>query len=90
MNIPRNVVLSFLLALPLFCIAASPVDINTADVETLMSVKGIGEKRAAAIIDYREQHGLFNSVDDLVDVKGISETLIEKSRSSLKVSGKKK
>ena len=56
MNIPRKVVLSFVLALPLLCTAATPVDINTADLETLMSVKGIGEKRAAAIIEYRQQN----------------------------------
>ena len=89
MNVPHKVVLSFLLALPLFCPAASPVDINTADLETLMSVKGIGEKRATAIIDYRQQHGLFDSVDELVDVKGISQSLVDKARDSLRVSQEK-
>ena len=89
MDIPRKLILSLALALPIACFAGSTVDINTADIETLMSIKGIGEKRAAAIIAHRDEHGNFKSVDDLVDVKGISDSLLEKARASLKASRKK-
>ncbi len=51
-----------------------------------MSIKGIGEKRAAAIIAYRDQHGSFKSIDELSHVKGVSESLVEKNRDMLTVS----
>jgi competence protein ComEA len=66
-------------------IAGEPVNINTADKEVLMSVKGIGEKRADAIIEYREQQGPFKSIDQLTDIGGISQTLVETNRETLMV-----
>ena len=61
----------------------SVVDINHASAEELMSLKGIGEKRAQAIITYRQDHGQFKSVNDLTAVKGFSEkqlaTLLKKN-----------
>lgn len=51
--------------------ASQPVNINIADVKTLMTIKGVGQKRAQAIIDYRTQNGPFKSVDDLEKVKGV-------------------
>lgn len=47
------------------------VNINTADETTLSTLKGIGAKKAQAIINYREKNGNFKSVDDLASVKGI-------------------
>jgi len=89
MDILRKLLLSFVLVFPLVCTAAEAVDINKADQQTLMTIKGIGEKRAAAIIAYREQFGPFQSVEELVDVRGVSESLVEKSRNRLTVdSGK--
>ncbi len=52
------------------------VNINKADKEELMSLKGIGEKKAAAIIDYRTKHGKFKSIDELTHVKGIGEKMV--------------
>lgn len=49
------------------------VDINHADAAELMTLKGIGEKKAAAIIAYRQQHGIFKSVNDLAEVQGFGE-----------------
>ncbi|HYF97853.1 MAG TPA: helix-hairpin-helix domain-containing protein [Coxiellaceae bacterium] len=49
------------------------VDINHANAEELMSLKGIGEKKAQAIIAYRTQHGAFKSVSELTAIKGFSE-----------------
>jgi competence protein ComEA len=60
--------------------ATEPVNINTADAETLATLQGIGEKRAEAIIDYRTRHGPFVSVDDLIKVKGIGVKTVEKNR----------
>ncbi len=89
MDMLKQFVLSFVLIFPLVCFAGEAVDINTADQETLMTIKGIGAKRAAAIIVYRDQKGGFKSVDELMDVKGISESLVEKSRDLLTVSSTK-
>lgn len=65
--------------------AQQPVNINTATAEQLETVKGLGKKRAEAIISYREKNGAFKSVDDLINVKGIGKRFIEKHRSSLTV-----
>ena len=89
MDILRKTLLSLLLVLPLVCFAGNAVDINAANLETLMSIKGIGEKRATAIIAYREQYGSFKSVDELTYVKGVSESLVEKNRDSLAVTSAK-
>jgi competence protein ComEA len=62
-----------------------PVNINTATADQLATLKGIGEKRAQAIIAFREQNGPFKSVDDLTSVKGISKKFIEKNRDHLTI-----
>ncbi|MEB7388960.1 helix-hairpin-helix domain-containing protein [Aerococcus viridans] len=56
------------------------VNINTADITMLQTLSGIGEKRAADIINYRETNGLFETVDDLDQVSGIGEKTMEKLR----------
>lgn len=50
---------------------SGPVNINTADLEALIALPGIGPALARRIIAYREQHGPFTSVDQLIDVQGI-------------------
>lgn len=52
------------------------VDINTAGLEELMTLPGIGEVRAQAILDYREEHGPFEYVEDLIQVPGIGEGIL--------------
>ena len=65
---------------------AGPVDINSADADSLATaIVGIGEKKAASIIQYREANGPFASVDDLVRVKGIGASTIEKNRQNLRI-----
>lgn len=65
---------------------AEPVDINTADVQALTkNIKGIGKSKAMAIIAYRDKHGKFQNVNDLVKVKGIGRKLIEKNKDVLVV-----
>jgi competence protein ComEA len=48
-----------------------PLDLNRADAEVLASLKGIGPKLATRIIAYRNQHGGFDKVGDITEVKGI-------------------
>ena len=65
---------------------AGPVNINTADADTLAAeINGVGEMRALAIIQYREAHGAFKSVDELTQVKGIGVKLVEKNRENMTV-----
>lgn len=67
-------------------IAPMSVNINTADAATLAAaLDGVGASRARAIIEYREAHGPFRSVDDLAQVKGIGEKVVDANRSRLKV-----
>jgi competence protein ComEA len=60
--------------------ATGLVNINTADSETLQTLPGIGPALAGRIIDYRDEHGPFVTVDDLTAVKGIGEATLEKLR----------
>lgn len=70
---------------------AGVVNINSADAQSLANnLSGVGLKRAQAIIDYREANGPFKSVDDLVEVKGIGDKLLELNRDHLIVSEKTK
>lgn len=51
---------------------SATININTADQASLMQLKGIGKVHAAAIINYRKQHGDFKSLQGLMNVKGFS------------------
>ncbi len=53
------------------------LDINTATAEEFVKVKGIGAKKAERIISYRNEHGKFQSIDDLKKVKGIGDKIVE-------------
>lgn len=57
------------------------VNINTADAEELMTLPGIGKVRAAAIIDYRQQMGSFEKIEDIMNVKGIKTGIFSKINS---------
>lgn len=61
------------------------VNINTADEDELMTLSGIGESRAKAIIAYREENGKFESIEDIMKIDGIKEKMFEKIRDSITV-----
>lgn len=63
----------------------SLVNINTADKEELMSLSGVGESRAEAIIKYREAHGDFKDISDICNVSGIKEGLFNKIKDYITV-----
>lgn len=54
------------------------ISINTADVEQLCSLHGIGEKMAQRIIEYRQTNGLFQTIEQIKEVKGIGDSKFEK------------
>ncbi|HHQ4705882.1 ComEA family DNA-binding protein [Aeromonas hydrophila] len=56
------------------------VNLNTASINELTALKGIGEKKAQAIVDYREKQGKFTTVDQLADVSGIGPATLEANR----------
>lgn len=65
--------------------AGAVINLNKADVQTLAQLHGVGEKKAEAIIAYRQANGGFKSVDQLLEVKGIGEKILEKNRARLAV-----
>ncbi|QSZ42342.1 helix-hairpin-helix domain-containing protein [Sulfurimonas aquatica] len=65
------------------------VDINTAKEKELMTLKGIGAKKATAIVTYRKKH-CFKSVNDLTSVKGIGAKFIDNNKKNLSASKCKK
>ena len=68
--------------------ALAAININTATKEELTTIKGIGDKRAQEIIDYRKKNGDFKSVDELEKVPGIGPGTMKQIRSQVTVSGK--
>lgn len=61
------------------------ININTADKDTLMTIPGIGESKAEAIISYRDEHGNFNKVEDLMNISGIKDGVFNKIKGYVKV-----
>ncbi|PWD82155.1 competence protein ComEA [Ignatzschineria ureiclastica] len=63
---------------------AAPININTADLPTIMeNLVDVGPVKAGAIVEYREQNGPFKVAEDLLSVKGIGAKTLEKNRNNL-------
>lgn len=84
----KKLLLALALCLAFSGIAVAAVNINTATKEELTSLKGVGDKRAQEIIDFRKKNGDFKSVDDLEKVPGIGPGLMKQIRSEVSVTGK--
>lgn len=61
------------------------ININTAGVSELEELYRIGEKKAQAIIEYREKNGKFRSIEELTNVNGISQSILEENREKISV-----
>ena len=59
------------------------ISLNQANVQQLQSLNGVGEKKALAIVEYREKNGGFKTVDEITNIKGIGPKLLEKNKSRL-------
>ncbi|MDQ6990577.1 MAG: helix-hairpin-helix domain-containing protein [Mariprofundaceae bacterium] len=70
--------------------ASDKINLNTANVKQLESVKGIAEKTATAIVTYRKNHSDFKSVKDLLKVKGIGKKKLSKFEDNFEVLTSKK
>ncbi len=63
---------------------AAPVDVNSADADGLAeSLNGVGPKIAAAIVEYRKQNGPFQSIDELLNVKGVGSKMLERNQEDI-------
>jgi len=74
----------FLVFLAFMGVLFATVDINTADIYTLKGLKGIGEAKAQAIIDYRNEQN-FTKIEDLKKVKGIGDKIFENIKDQIVV-----
>lgn len=89
MELLKKCILVIFLMLPAILYAGGAVNINTADKETLMSIKGVGERRADAIIQYREKNGPFTNIEQLAEIRGIGQSLVDVNRDTLVVKDNK-
>ena len=72
------------------CISSTTTDnqlinINTADEKELQNINGVGEAKAKSIIEYREENGLFTTIEDIKNVPGIGDSLFEKIKAYITV-----
>ncbi len=85
MKTPIRLLTLLVACLPLWAFAG-PVDINTANAETLSAeLDGVGMSKATAIVEYREKHGPFKNPEDLSLVKGIGDRTVELNRANIRV-----
>ena len=86
-NAIQPVIAVLLMSLIALAAWAGPVDLNSADAETIArELNGVGVSRAQAIVDYREQFGAFSSADELLNVDGIGPHILEVNKSNIVLS----
>ncbi len=75
-------------AAPAAMAATDKININTASAEELTDLNKVGPKTAQRIVEYREANGPFKTVDDLVNVKGVGDKILELNKDRLTVGPK--
>jgi competence protein ComEA len=75
-------------AVPVWAGSEGVVNVNTAGVDELVRLPGIGEAKARAILDFRKERGAFKSVEQLREVKGIGDAALERIRPHVAIEGK--
>jgi competence protein ComEA len=65
---------------------AKPIDLNTATIEQLQQLPGVGPSTAKAIVKFREKSGPFRRVEDLLAIRGITKLRLEKIRPYVTIS----
>ncbi len=78
--------MKFLLCVVALATFLFAVDINTASVKELVTLKGIGEKKAKAIVEYRNTIKCFKSIEEIKKVKGIGDSFLVKNQKELTIS----
>ncbi|UGQ25764.1 ComEA family DNA-binding protein [Acinetobacter calcoaceticus] len=63
--------------------SSGQVHLNQANIDELQKLKGIGEKKAQAIVEYRQKNGGFKNIDEFKNVKGIGPAIFEKNKTRL-------
>ena len=90
MKLPVRLLALLVACMPLWAFAG-PVDINTADAETISNeLDGVGLTKAQAIVEYRQKHGPFKSAEDLSLVKGIGERTVALNKDNIRVAAAQK
>jgi competence protein ComEA len=80
------IALALCLSIVLPALAATPVDVNHANAQTIAaSLDGIGMSKAKAIVAYRNAHGPFKSVDDLGNVKGVGTKTLARNHAAIRL-----
>ncbi len=80
----KKMLFATLVALSPAWLLAGPVDLNSADAETIArELNGVGAARAQAIVDYRTEYGDFETEEDLLNVTGIGRHILEVNRANI-------
>jgi len=86
MKLFQVIFISLFVALASLAVQADPVDINTANAMVISkTLKGIGLKKAQAIVAYREKNGKFKTVEDLAKVQGIGKKTVALNKANLTI-----
>lgn len=78
--------MKILIGLSLFFISLFAIDMNTATVDELTQLKGLGAKKAELIVKYRTEHNCFKSKEELLNVKGIGKGFLQKNEANITLS----
>jgi len=83
---PRTFVQALIASLLPVAAWAGPVNVNTADANTLArELDGIGPVKAQAIVEYRQKNGPFRAAEDLLKVQGIGQRVLDQNRSNIRI-----